>query len=475
MFILWRYILKEHVGPFVFANCVITLVFLLNLVFRELSRFLSRGLEFTLIVEFFFLNMAWILALAIPMSVLVATLMAFGRLSGDNEITAMKASGISILRIMAPVIFASALCAAFLVWFNNNVLPDFNHRARLLASDIARKRPTLNLEPGVIYQDLTNYNILVMDLEETIDTSYVKDVFIEDNSDPNSSSIIFAERGKIYIDPVSEKLNMLLYDGEIHELNLEEMEKYRKLDFGKHRLSIDVDDMFLRRSHSEYRGDREKSAKMLLDEVHENNKTIEERRMRIRNLLDSYFQKYLPVLQSENTEELKKVLESSGNAVSSKTRGKIRLQSLRQSLVTEHKSLKQNLDAELSVIRRTERGNNVLMVEVHKKYSIPVSCIVFVLIGAPLGMMARKGSMAVAGGISFGFFLLYWAMLIGGEELADNQYTTPFMAMWVANILVGAAGVYLILSSARKTVFINRTAIGQLFAKKKAGPLRPDK
>jgi lipopolysaccharide export system permease protein len=475
MFMLWRYILKEHVGPFVFANCVITLVFLLNLVFRELSHFLSRGLEFTLIVEFFFLNMAWILALAIPMSVLVATVMAFGRLSGDNEITAMKASGISILKIMAPVIFASVLCAAFLVWFNNNVLPDFNHRARLLASDIARKRPTLNLEPGVIYQDLANYNILVMNLKETVDTSYVRDVFIEDNSDPNSSSIIFAERGKVYIDPVSEKLNMLLYDGEIHELNLEEMEKYRRLNFGKYRLSIDVDDMFLRRSHSEYRGDREKSAKMLLADVYENKKIISERRMRIRNLLDSYFQKYLPVFQSENTEQLKAALESSGRSFSANASGKTRVQSLRQSLVIEHKSLKQNLDAELSVIRRAEQGNSSLMVEVHKKYSIPVSCIIFVLIGAPLGMMARKGSMAVAGGISFGFFLLYWAMLIGGEELADNQYITPFMAMWTANVLTGAAGVYLILSSARKTVFINRTAIGQFFAKKKELPFRTDR
>ena len=89
------------------------------------------------------------------------------------------------------------------------------------------------------------------------------------------------------------------------------------------------------------------------------------------------------------------------------------------------------------------------MVEVQKKYSIPVSCIVFVLIGAPLGIIARRGGMAVGGGMSLFFFLLYWTFLIGGEELADRLIISPFWAMWSANILVGAAGLYLVIHRAR--------------------------
>ena len=173
MFILWRYIIKEHINPFFFSISVISLVFLLNLVFRELGRILSRGLSFGLILEFFFLNMAWIIALAVPMAVLVATVMAFGRLSGDSEIIAMKAGGVSILHIIFPVFVASILLNFFLIWFNNNVLPDFNHRTRLLATDIARKRPTINLEAGVLYRDLPNYNLMVQKIRQTRDTSYV--------------------------------------------------------------------------------------------------------------------------------------------------------------------------------------------------------------------------------------------------------------------------------------------------------------
>jgi len=119
----------------------------------------------------------------------------------------------------------------------------------------------------------------------------------------------------------------------------------------------------------------------------------------------------------------------------------------------------------MNIVKSLEQASYVLMVEVHKKYSIPFACIVFVLVGAPLGIMARKGNLAVAGGISFGFFLLYWAALIGGEELADNQLITPFAAMWAANLLVGAGGVYLVIHSIHEATFINWIAISQFFTR----------
>ncbi|HQI49036.1 MAG TPA: LptF/LptG family permease, partial [bacterium] len=274
MFVLWRYIIKEHIGPFVFAICVITLVFILNLVFRELPRILSRGLEFSLILEFFMLNMAWIVALAVPMAVLVAALMAFGRLSGDNEIVAMKANGVSVLRMIFPVLLCAAGLALFLVWFNNSVLPDFNHRARLLASDIARKRPTLSLEAGVLYRDLPNYTLLVQNIVETPDTAYVDSVYIDDNSNPNSSTFITADRGKIYLNRRNGQLSLILFDGVMYKLNLEEMEQYQQLRFPKQVISISVPDMVMERSDSEYRGDREKSAAMMREEVGQNRKEI---------------------------------------------------------------------------------------------------------------------------------------------------------------------------------------------------------
>ena len=450
MYTLWRYIIKEHIGPFLFAICVISLVFILNLVFRELPRILSRGLDLPLILEFFALNMAWIVALAVPMAVLVAALMAFGRLAGDNEIVAMKASGISVLRMITPVLICAAGLALFLIWFNNQVLPDFNHRARLLASDIARKRPTLSLEAGVIYRDLPNYTLLVQHIVETPDTAYVDSVYIDDNSNPNSSTFITADRGKIYLNPRNGQLSIILYDGVMYELNLEEMEAYRQLRFPKQVLSISVPDMVMERSESEDRGDREKSSAMMRDEVTVNNREIATASARMAKKMHAHFSRYLPPPDS--------LLAAGAHA-----ENPLALPLQASPLLAENQRLRQEITADLSFVRGLDRKNYQLLVEIHKKYSIPVACLIFVLVGAPLGMMARRGSMAMAAGISFSFFLLYWASLIGGEELADEQLISPFMAMWLANIIVGIAGIYLVLYAVRESTLFNPETIRNFF------------
>jgi len=463
LFTLWRYILKEHFGPFIFAMSVITLVFLLNLVFRELGRILSKGLGFSLILEFFFLNMAWIIALAVPMAVLVATLMAFGRLSGDSEITAMKAGGVSILHMILPVFIVSIFLAFFLVWFNNKVLPDFNHRTRLLASDIARKRPTVNLEPGVVMKDIPDINILVQKIKEAPDTSYVETIFIEDNRTQNKSKYIFAKKGKIYINPNNGYLFFILFDGEMHELDLEKMEQYTRLNFPQQILSIRVPNMVLERSDSEYRGDREKSAQMMRGEVLENKGLLKERYEKIDQLISSYFDRHLPLTTPKEIEtdtNIERKIFQKNSKSTTVTKQKY-IEKIRQDNIR----LLQQITAEMNIIKNYERANYKLMVEVHKKYSIPFACIVFVLVGAPLGIMSRKGNLAVAGGISFGFFLLYWASLIAGEELADNQIISPFIAMWLANIIVGIGGIYLVIHSIHEATFINWTSIQNFFSK----------
>ena len=443
---------------------VLMLVFLLNLVFRELGRLLSRGLGFRLVLEFFFLNMAWMIALAVPMAVLVATLMAFGRLSGDSEIVAMKASGVSVISIITPVLFMGILLNFVLIWFNNNVLPDFNHRTRLLGADIARKRPTISLEPGVLYRDLSDYTILVQDIKETQDTSYVKNVQIEDYSHPNSAKTVWAKRGKITLDEQSGRLFVFLYDGSIHELDIQNYEEYRTIDFVKYMMPIEVPNMVLKRSDSEYRGDREKSAAMMRSEVDTNLVKIEEHKLKIKEFTDAHFAKYLP------SEELVQKLYADQMNMDKPIdiyleRQKYAARTSMDQIIKEHRQLKQRLNGEMNVIKNFERANYVLMVEVHKKYSIPFACIVFVLVGAPLGIMSRKGNLAVAGGISFGFFLLYWISLIGGEELADNQFISPLMAMWLANLVVGAGGVYLVFHSIHEATFINWISIANFFKK----------
>jgi lipopolysaccharide export system permease protein len=124
-------------------------------------------------------------------------------------------------------------------------------------------------------------------------------------------------------------------------------------------------------------------------------------------------------------------------------------------LLSHERQILYTIDNQLSLIRSFERTGNSLLVEIHKKYSIPVACLVFVVIGAPLGFMARRGGIATGGGLSLGFFLLYWTFLIGGEDLADRQIISPFLAMWAANFVVGAAGLYLLWRAAKEKLTID--------------------
>ena len=156
-----RYIFKEHLVPFVLSLLVLLFILLANFMLKSIDKFLGKGLEIGILVEYLFYNMAWILALAVPMAVLISTLTAFGRLSSDNEITAMRATGISTIKLLrAPLLFG-VIVAAVMTYFNNQILPDMNHNARSLSVNISKKRPDLEFSEGLFTEAIPNYSIYV--------------------------------------------------------------------------------------------------------------------------------------------------------------------------------------------------------------------------------------------------------------------------------------------------------------------------
>jgi len=488
MYILPKHILRQHVGPFLFGFFIITLLFMLNLVFKELGRILSKGLEFWVIVEFFALNLAWIIALAVPMAVLMASLMAFGQLSADNEITAIKASGISLYRITMPAILVAIGLSIFLIWFNNEVLPDTNHRLRLLGRDITIKKPTVNLEPGYLYHDIPNLSIRVAHLAEQQNLSQVKDVLIYDRGDPDQGKTVIAEHGDIFVNERTGLLQITLYDGEIHEINNENLANYTRVQFQKYILTIPIPNMVLQRSESGYRGDREQSAQMMRQEIDNNRQLIDKRRQNLITSIEAQVNRYCYSRTSEpgkssvkNPDQKfgdfpeRKKMSFPGLANPGTNQPPILMKSLQVSMrlkshlnkqVRIHNNLLQRIKGEREINRGYELTNNRLLVEIYKKYSIPFACIVFVLIGAPLGIMARRGNMAVGGGISLVFFIIYWIFLIGGEELADRDMLSPFLSMWLANFIVGAFGIYLLIRTAKEAAFINFDFLTRLIPKR---------
>lgn len=421
MRILTRYIIFEHIGPFFLGIASIVFLFLLNIVFRDLGRLLGKGLSFWTIVKFFGLNLAWILALAIPMAVLISTLMAFGRLSSDREIDAMKASGVSIHQLVRPIFIGAFLLMIGMMIFNNTILPEFNYQVKKLYFEISKTRPTISLEPNVFYDEIPNYTIYVQKINSK--KGKLEKIFIRDSSDPQFNKTIVADRGTLVFSKARQRIVFTLYNGEIHEVEKQHLEKYRRMKFKKQMISISLSDA---QSHPfRQRGDREKTTRMLLDDIAEDKKRLYERETYVRQMiaqdLGSLFpSQYLP-------EEMRDATRAS----------------LSSSYQDRPGWMISQLEGEMAVIHAYKRAIASLWVEIHKKYSIPVACLVFVLVGAPLGILVRQSGFTVAGWVSIVFFLIYWTFLIGGEQLADRLMIHPAVAMWSPNIIVGILGLFL--------------------------------
>jgi lipopolysaccharide export system permease protein len=446
------YILRAHIGPFVFSLATIMFLFLLQFIMKFADQLVGKGLSAWVIMELIAMNLAWMVVLAVPMSVLVATLMAFGNLSARNEITAMKASGMSIYRKMAPPFLAGIILALLMVEFNNNVLPDANHNAKTLTMDIRRKKPTLTLVAGLFSQDIPGYSILVRRTFER--SNDLEGITLYDHTNPATNVVVTAERGSISFSPDFRKLIMDLEHGEIHELELQRMSSYRRIRFETHRIAMDVQGFdFERTEEGKFsRGDRELSAQAMLAIVDSLRATKHEFEGKLHGLVEQEMERVLTAV----------TLQQPQHASDESVQGRMRpAQAFRQfphpqprDAVDRARVMTSLVTNELIRIEAIQTQINQYMVEVHKKYAIPAACIVFVLIGAPLGIMARRGSFGMAATLSLGFFVLYWAFLIGGEKLGDRGLIPPFWAAWAANVLLGIVGAYLTVKIGREMVFV---------------------
>lgn len=425
MRILSRYILKEHLGPFLFAFFVVTFVLILDFVPSVIDMAIGKNLDFLTILWVFILNLAWMLALSIPMSTLVATLMAFGRMTSDMEVLAIKSSGIHLMQILRPVLISSVLLASFLVWFNNEVLPDANHKARILMSDIRVMRPTLSIRSNVFLSDIPGYVILISDIDHT--TSRIKDVTIFDQKDPQNPRLILAEGGKLEYLENGNVLSFQLEEGETHEPVKGEGNKWQWVQFEKQTVNIRDVDRSLQRTSSEYRGDRELSSEAMLEETRKWQENIDRTQRAVSRRIETEVRRLLYGETRDKPAEEEMFYRKAINLA-----------------YQQASQMSRFLDQSIKSRDRTEKMKNTYLLEVHKKYSLPAACIVFILIGAPLGILARKGGMSVSIGISIGLFIIYWAFLIGGEELSDRGFISPVVAMWSANVLIAAVGLVLL-------------------------------
>jgi lipopolysaccharide export system permease protein len=357
-----------------------------------------KGLPVGIVGQILIYNLPLIISYTTPMGVLIGIVMSFGRFSHDNEILALKTSGISFFKLMRTPGIIVCITMIFLVYFNHYLLPEANHRARNLMYDVARKKPAVRLSDGVFTNDIPGYTIYIAKkIEKT------GEIFNVTIYDLRNNLIIVAPRGNLYSIESEDIMQFVLYDGELHQLI--ENNRYQKTKFEKQVINIQLNTELERRDRK-IRSDDELNLTALLKNIN--------------NL-------------SEEIRKIKKEINETGFSA---------IEKYANSEIERTSVLRFQIEQKLSIMKSKMRNRARYLIELNKKFSLAFACLVFLIIGAPLGYLFRKGGIA---GLLVGILLFsgYYILFLTGEEFADRRNFSPFWAMWLPNFILLLPGLFL--------------------------------
>ncbi len=429
--VLKRYILKEHIAPFFISLMVVTFVLLIDRVIDLLNTIIEKKLDVSTILQVFGLSMPFMLALSIPMAVLVATILAFGRMTVDRETIAMKASGINIYRMISLLMLVTVILTGGMMYFNHYTLPETNHKLKNLMLKIAYYKPMTIIKPGE-FTNITDYTIYVKDNLGT----ELRGIVIFDRTETRYPKTIYAQSGMISQLDNGNTLQIILNDGEMHEKDDQDQTLYQVRAFKYFELYIRDMGNRIDFMDTGYRSDREMTAKELLADI--------------RNNIDEIAQK-------------QKVMSDFDRRINV-----LMLDAANPNLTEETNRLNQMKKLEADRLAELKETVNALQVEYHKKFALAFAIIIFVLIGIPLGLMTRSSGIGMAFSVSSVIFLIYYVALNGGEQLADKGYMSPFLSMWISNFIFLIIAVLLIIGSIYEKKLIDLHTLSWRLSHKRA-------
>lgn len=448
MGILTRYVIRSHVGPFLFALCALTGLLFINAIAQRLGDLVGKGLPSSVIFEFLYLSLPHTLALTLPMAVLVAVLYTFSSLTASNELTAMAAGGIRPTRVLVPMLGSGLILALGMLYFNDRVLPEANHRLAGLLLDLSQKSPTFQLRERVLNEiDAENGRSKYFLQAARIDpsTNEMNDVVIHDRSLPTRFRTIYADRGVMAFNAGRTDLYLTLSDGYMLQSGDARPEEFQRIQFERQIIPLrGVADELERQMGRETRSDREMTIAMLAEEARQKEVELaeisEETHARSRWAVE----RALGLTDAPPDTMSTGVREMSAAFATPPPRDD---GSLEADPVIRNVSLNTRTQASRARVMMLARSR--YRVEYHKKYSIAFACIVFVLVGAPVAIRFPRGGVGMVIAISLGVFGIYWMGLIGGERMADRGTVGPFVAMWLPNLIFLALGLSMVRNMGR--------------------------
>ncbi|NNF57060.1 MAG: YjgP/YjgQ family permease [Rhodothermaceae bacterium] len=462
-------ILRALPVPFVAAFGTLMFLLLMQFLIRYLPELVGRGLPVWALLELVAYSLAYMVTLAVPMAWLIAMITAFGRLSESRAYLVVKSAGVSLFQLAWPTLLVGLLLVGALGYFNNVMLPEANYRMAGLWRDIRLSRPGFELEPGVFYTGLDGYAIRANAIPPD-SNGLLYGVTVFDGTDASRRAVLVAERARLATAYGGQRLEMTMEDGELHrrENRRRDTERYEHLAFRQHRLGFDISDLTFERSDSlsGMRTDRTMRTSDMIALVDSMDLHIASRLADLRATLtrpppDEQPQAGRIMTTSAtgaSTEDTSDSADSTA-AADATLIGAHRplLDSLTASereavydrAVQRARSLYAEANTTANAVRWDQQRADRYRVEIYKKNSIALACLVFVLIGVPLGLAVARGGVGLIATLAVVVFLFYWITLVQGEKLADRGMIPPWLGMWAANVIVGLLGLWLARREAR--------------------------
>ena len=467
--ILSRYILRQHIPPLGYALAALTFAMLVNQIAKQFGNFVGKGLPWSVIAEVFALSIPFIVAMTLPMAVLVSVLYTFSHLAADNEVTAMKASGISIQRLLAPVVAGATLVAIISLFWNDQILPRSNHELRTLLVDIQRKKPTFQLKEQVINEVVAGQFFLRAARIDAAQNT-LNDVTIYDLGDPDRRRIIIADSGRMAYTPGGTDLYLTLRDGEVHEVKRSDPEHFNRTFYSTNRIKVaGVSNTFEQTQNDEYRGDREMTICAMQDVVARARRDQSRVRQETMSAVVTELRRISklsplpapvvtdtappsPTLYCRVLGSLKRLISpdsaQAGQVPATQARPPRPPRTVPPSPGLSYSAQTVGGGSSPSVyqqrVRAARQRAAIYEVEIQKKLAIASACLIFALLGMPIAIRFPRGGVGLVIGVSLAVFSVYYVGLIGGEELGDRLIVPPFLAMWTPNLIFLALSIPLL-------------------------------
>ncbi len=468
-------VIRSFIGPLILTFFFVVFILLMQFLWKYIDDLIGKGLEMSVISEFLLYTSASLVPMAMPLAVLLASLMTFGNMAENLELLALKSSGISLVRIMAPVMVLSAFIAIGAFLFANYIMPVTNLKMRSLLYDIQQQRPELSIKPGVFDNNLEGYSIRIGDRDNK--TSLLKDILIFDHTRKEGNiKVTVADSGYMKMSADEKHLLLTLFNGRTYEeLQKQKTDKrhiksypHQRSHFEHQELIIEMTGFGLNRTDENlfrnsfqmlnisqlhhFEDSLEGDLGLLVDGFRatidmtlvRKSKNMMLKRSRI--LSDS-----LKAIAREEGLEVKRVHVDSAFAQLNKLEQRraitqaINFARSNKGLTTSHAN---SSDWKISKLRRYQ-------IEIQRKYTYSLLCLIFFFIGAPLGAIIRKGGLGMPVIVSVLLFLIYYVISMTGEKFVRENILSPFTGMWIATFILIPVSIWLTYKAANDSVIMN--------------------